>query len=199
MHRGVRFVLGSMALVGALALGIASFSLTGFSISEGVFHGVGSLAALILGTGGILMMVSGNHEGRNEEGEKNFEEGKIKLVPAWKWFWEIRVFLQERLLLRLKPEVKLLPLSNGIDFLGYIVRPWSIFVRRRVLKNFKRKLATADTELIKMKMFFFEKNTAERKHFQSTFSSYIGHFKHANSFKIKQKTMVDFPFTKLCF
>ena len=23
---------------------------------------------------------------KNEEGEKNFEEGKIKLVPAWKWF-----------------------------------------------------------------------------------------------------------------
>ncbi|HLC53298.1 MAG TPA: hypothetical protein VJK03_02025 [Candidatus Nanoarchaeia archaeon] len=77
MHRGVRFVLGSMALVGALALGIASFSLTGFSISEGVFHGVGSLAALILGTGGILMMVSGNHEGRNEEGEKNEEDDDV--------------------------------------------------------------------------------------------------------------------------
>ncbi|MEI7961861.1 MAG: RNA-directed DNA polymerase [archaeon] len=116
-----------------------------------------------------------------------------------KWFWEIRAFVRETLLLNLKPEVTLLPLNNGIDFLGYIIRPWSIFIRRRVLSNFKNKLITADTELTKMKQFFFEENSTERKHFQSTFSSYLGHFKHANSNKIKKQTIENFKFTKLCF
>jgi hypothetical protein len=37
------------------------------------------------------------------------------------------------LLLNLKNKVNLLPISNGIDFLGYITRPWSVYVRKRVL------------------------------------------------------------------
>jgi len=115
------------------------------------------------------------------------------------WFWDIRDFLQEKLLLRLNPKVTLLPLNNGIDFLGYIVRPWSIYIRRRVLVNFKHRLVLADSKLLEKKTFFFEKNSTERKHFQATFASYCGHFKHADSFRLKQGIMTEFAFTKLCF
>jgi RNA-directed DNA polymerase len=49
------------------------------------------------------------------------------------WFWEIKDFVETHLLLNLKNKVNLLPISNCIDFLGYITRPWSVYVRKRVL------------------------------------------------------------------
>ncbi|NMA44836.1 MAG: reverse transcriptase [Candidatus Diapherotrites archaeon] len=115
------------------------------------------------------------------------------------WFWEIKDFVETHLALNLKNKVNLLPISNGIDFLGYIIKPWSVFVRKRVLHNFKKKLLTANKELLENKLFFFEKNSMEEKSFRSSFSSYLGHFKHANNFKLKQQVIKEFPFTKMCF
>jgi len=115
------------------------------------------------------------------------------------WFWEIKDFVETHLALNLKNKVNLLPISNGIDFLGYIIKPWSVFVRRRVLHNFKKRLLTASKELEESKSFFFEKDSMEEKSFRSSFSSYLGHFKHANNFKLKQQVIKEFPFTKLCF
>jgi hypothetical protein len=115
------------------------------------------------------------------------------------WFWGIKEFLEIHLLLNLKNEVKLLPITNGIDFLGYITKPWSIFVRKRVLHNFKKRLSIANKELLENKKFFFEKDSFEEKAFRSSFSSYLGHFKHANNFRLKKQTMKEFPFTKMCF
>ena len=79
------------------------------------------------------------------------------------WFWEIKDFVETHLALNLKNKVNLLPISNGIDFLGYIIKPWSVFVRKRVLHNFKKKLLTANKELLENKLFFFEKNSMEEK------------------------------------
>jgi hypothetical protein len=115
------------------------------------------------------------------------------------WFWRIKDFVESNLALNLKNKVNLLPISNGIDFLGYIIKPWSVFVRRRVLHNFKKKLLTANKELLENKLFFFEKNSMEERSFRSSFSSYLGHFKHANNFKLKQQVIKEFPFTKMCF
>jgi retron-type reverse transcriptase len=115
------------------------------------------------------------------------------------WFWRIKDFVETHLALNLKNKVNLLPISNGIDFLGYIIKPWSVFVRRRVLHNFKKRLLTADKELKEDKIFFFEKNSIEEMSFRSSFSSYLGHFKHANNFKLKQQVIKEFPFTKMCF
>ena len=52
------------------------------------------------------------------------------------WMREIEEFLKIRLNLRLHPKRrKLQPISNGIDFLGYIVRQNYILVRRRVINK----------------------------------------------------------------
>jgi hypothetical protein len=98
------------------------------------------------------------------------------------WFWGIRGFLSERLFLRLKEEVKLLPLSNGADFLGYIVKPWSVFVRKRVINNFNKKIV-----LFKKSIKECPVDNSARRSFASTKASYFGHFKHADSFKLKKK------------
>ncbi len=90
--------------------------------------------------------------------------------------WQARIeeFLHIRLKLQLHPKRrKLLPISNGIDFLGYIIRPGYILVRRRVINNLKEKLRQFNEAKVKD----FEK-------FQATISSYAGHFKHANSYRL---------------
>jgi hypothetical protein len=56
------------------------------------------------------------------------------------WQAAIARFLAERLQLRLKEEKKLEQLGAGIDFLGYIVRPTHLIVRRRVVQHAREKL-----------------------------------------------------------
>ena len=56
------------------------------------------------------------------------------------WKREIESFLEEILGLRLKPEYRLHPVANGADFLGYIVRPRYLLVRRRVVGHLREKL-----------------------------------------------------------
>jgi hypothetical protein len=99
-----------------------------------------------------------------------------------KCFFEILFFVKNNLLLDLKKESILLPLSNGIDFLGYIIRPYSVFVRKRVLINFKKKISSYN-ELVKSK----ELDDFDKKQFKATKASYLGHFKHADCFRIKKE------------
>ena len=56
------------------------------------------------------------------------------------WLAAIRQFLLEKLGLTLKNEVKVAPLGNGINFLGYVQHIFHRLVRRRVVNNFRNKL-----------------------------------------------------------
>jgi hypothetical protein len=49
------------------------------------------------------------------------------------WERRIEAFLSAHLSLRLNERRKLRPVSDGIDFLGYIVRPGYLLVRGRVV------------------------------------------------------------------
>jgi retron-type reverse transcriptase len=93
--------------------------------------------------------------------------------------WEIRIeeFLIKQLKLCLHPKRrKLLPISNGIDFLGYIVRPGYILVRRRVVNNLKEKIRQ-----------FRQAKVKDLRKFKDSIASYLGHFKWANSYRLKQR------------
>ncbi len=90
-------------------------------------------------------------------------------------------FLQENLLLQLhlgKTFIK--KTEEGIDFLGYIVRPDYILVRGGVIKNFKKKVFEAEGKLKKGEFL-------DQDLLQATFNSYFAHFNHANSYKLKEK------------
>ena len=55
--------------------------------------------------------------------------------------WKARIedFVAERLLLQLNPaRERLRPVDDGVDFLGYIVRPFHLLVRRRVVGHLRR-------------------------------------------------------------
>ena len=59
---------------------------------------------------------------------------------AW-WKGKIAEFVHEKLNLEIHPvKQRIAPISNGMDFLGYIVRPGYMLVRRRVVHNCRAQL-----------------------------------------------------------
>lgn len=87
---------------------------------------------------------------------------------------ETEKFLHEHLALRLHPvRRKLLPVSNGIDFLGYIVRRDYILVRNRVLNNLMTKYRQ-----------FKRSGRKALDDYKHSLASYIGHLKWANSYRL---------------
>lgn len=79
-------------------------------------------------------------------------------------------FLQEKLSLQLNPnKTRIQSVKNGIDFLGYFLKPDRIYVRRKVIKRYRNKLYPIAIG-------------AEETNLDSLLSmaySYAGHFKHA--------------------
>ncbi|MBW2591852.1 MAG: group II intron reverse transcriptase domain-containing protein [Deltaproteobacteria bacterium] len=85
-----------------------------------------------------------------------------------RWKTEIETFLKTQLGLDLNErKTTINPVGNGIDYLGYIVRPFYILVRRRVINNLKHKIRAGRLT-------------------RESLMSYLGHFKHANAYKLKQ-------------
>jgi len=98
----------------------------------------------------------------------------IKLLPQLRWF------LREKLKLEVHPhKISIRKLSQGIDFLGYVILPFHCRVRtktkRRTFKKLKHKVEEYKAGLIL-------KYTLE----QSLHSS-IGILKHANCYKLQNK------------
>jgi RNA-directed DNA polymerase len=86
----------------------------------------------------------------------------------------ITEFLRSELRLELKDDIKLRPLSAGIDFLGYVVYPTHTRIRRRVVRHAMTAVkATANP-----------RTREEREHRRSVLASYVGHFAHANAVRI---------------
>ncbi|PIR25829.1 MAG: reverse transcriptase [Candidatus Brennerbacteria bacterium CG11_big_fil_rev_8_21_14_0_20_43_10] len=94
------------------------------------------------------------------------------------WRNKINNFLEERLSLKLNlDKTKIQPIDNGINFLGYFVKPDYVLVCRRVVSRLKNKL------------YFLNKNkkeTLELNKTLATINSYYGHFKHAFSFNLRK-------------
>lgn len=68
------------------------------------------------------------------------------------WEERIKAFLADRLRLQLNERRRLRPVSDGIDFLGYIVRPDYLLVRRRVVRSFRERLNKAEQTLVSLGM-----------------------------------------------
>jgi hypothetical protein len=103
---------------------------------------------------------------------------------------KIEFFLKEKLSLEIKNPIKTGRVSEGIDFLGYITRPKYILVRRRILNNLKYKLVLFENKLVKIKKiknaaaFVYFSRPDLVKELKQTLSSYLGHFRHADSFNL---------------
>jgi len=105
-------------------------------------------------------------------------------------------FLDEKLKIELHPEKsKILPLRNGITFLGYRVFYRYTLLTKRNIKNIMKKL------------LFFNKNLLETEDFYNSFVGWEGYAKWANSYKLRMKivntlntpntTLPNFPHPKV--
>ena len=97
---------------------------------------------------------------------------------------EIEAYILGSLGLSLRDDGRLRRHKEGLDFLGYVIRPHYTLVRQRVVKNYKQKKAKylQEYEDQKGNMGF-----AEIKDFLSVQASFEGHCKHANSYNLLNK------------
>jgi RNA-directed DNA polymerase len=114
-------------------------------------------------------------------------EEKEKLLG---WREEIREFLQFRLRLELNESRQTVgPISNGADFLGYIVRPDYLLVRRRVVNRLKATLVGYEKALVRREedCTVLRYNHLALQKLMATWSSYLAHMKIANTFRLREK------------
>lgn len=100
----------------------------------------------------------------------------------------INEFLKEKLFLKLNfKKCYIRPLAFGIDFIGYFVKPWRVYPRRRIVKKFKNKL------------WIFEKyrsSISGQLDIKNSIASYFGHFIHADTRNLILKTKQKHPWIK---
>jgi hypothetical protein len=110
-----------------------------------------------------------------------FADSKEELLY---FYQEITKYLSKELKLQLKEKIILRNNNDGLDFLGYIIRPNYILARKRLVNNYKYKKAKylQEYENQKGKM-----SLEEIKKFLSVQASFVGHIKHANSFNLLHK------------
>lgn len=111
-----------------------------------------------------------------------FDSSKERLRKAYS---EIKNYLLRYLGLELRGDTKLKKHTEGLDFLGYIIRPTHLLVRKRVVNNYKCKkaqyLESYEAQRGKMSL-------EEIKRFLSVQASFASHTKHANSYNLMHKT-----------
>ena len=111
-----------------------------------------------------------------------------------RWKVAIERFLGERLRLRLKDDIRLRPLSAGIDFLGYVVYPTHTRVRPRVVKHAQEALRIWDRA--HRVRGGFQATPADVRALGSTLASYDGHFRHANSWRLRKRILAAHPWAE---
>jgi hypothetical protein len=107
------------------------------------------------------------------------------------WGEAIAEFLQERLQLALKPNWTLRPVTDGADFLGYIVRPDYRLVRRRVIGNLRVKLAAFARDQVTATALRLPPGPRDR--LRAELASYLGHFGHADTWRLTRSLFVRYP------
>jgi len=109
--------------------------------------------------------------------------------------WRIKIadFVRENLELMIHPQKqRIAPVSDGIDFLGYIVRPGYILVRKRVTNNFRRELRRVGKIAEKNGAIEFPPIVVAKTN--SIVNSYFAHFNHANSYRLKSALVGKYGF-----
>lgn len=97
------------------------------------------------------------------------------------WRNQINEFLINKLKLNLHPKKQVLQdINKGINFVGFIVKPNYVLMRRRAVANLKDKLWKFNQNLK-------EFTESEVKQILFTVNSYYGQFKHAQTFNLRQK------------
>ena len=108
------------------------------------------------------------------------------------WKEKIKDFLNTRLELTLNDRRENVgQIQTGLDFLGYIVKPDYLLVRRRVVNNLKARLIRYEKAMVRRKsdatLFRYDPSLA--KNLFTTWSSYMGHLKMANTYRLRKNLL----------
>ncbi|MEI6806469.1 MAG: reverse transcriptase/maturase family protein [Myxococcaceae bacterium] len=121
--------------------------------------------------------------------------------PKQLLIWEsaIRTFLKQRLHLELHDKSILKPISQGVDFLGYIVRPDYLLPRHRVIKNAEQRISELEEPLAPQVLQNHEVwpiDSDKIQQLRSSWASYGGHFKHADSYRSLRRLWEKHPISQ---
>jgi RNA-directed DNA polymerase len=108
-----------------------------------------------------------------------------------RWEAQIEGFVGERLGLRLNSRRKLRPVADGVDFLGYVIRPDYVLVRKRVVSALRSRLMETEGKLKALGMAEYEDGhsvfvwPAELiEETRAWLNSYLGHLRQASCFRL---------------
>jgi len=111
------------------------------------------------------------------------------------WRGKIAEFVREKLKLEIHPEKQCIaPVSNGMDFLGYIVRPGNLLARKRVVRNFKNKMREIEKNTVKDGVLEFRPALVNSAN--AIVNSYMAHFNRAQSYRLKRALADKYGFIK---
>ena len=108
-----------------------------------------------------------------------------------RWLVEIERFLADRLQLGLKDDIRLRPLTDGLDFLGYVIYPTHARVRRRVVAHAREAFAAWERGHVRGGRLVATPEDLRRIRNQA--ASFGGHFRHADSFRLRRGFHRRFP------
>ena len=108
-----------------------------------------------------------------------------------RWLVEIERFLAAELGLSLKADIRLRPLTDGLDFLGYVIYPTHSRVRRRVVAH--ARAAFDEWGKAHVRGNCLAATPEELRKIRNQAASFDGHFCHANSFRLRVGLHQRFP------
>lgn len=123
-----------------------------------------------------------------------------------RWQEDIIYFLKQSLGLRLKtnaqnklPQPQ--PLTNGCDFLGYVIFPQHRLIRRRVIVHCREKLKKWQIKAVRVTAQGIELrlNEENKQEIQALLASYWAHFQHACHQQLTLKLLKEFFWLELLF
>lgn len=98
------------------------------------------------GLGNLLLSVFLDHYLKDKYGVRHFyrycDDGVV-LGETKAELWKIRDAVHgqvEQIGLQVKPDERIFPVDEGIDFLGYVIRPGYVRLRKRIKQKFARKM-----------------------------------------------------------
>lgn len=110
-----------------------------------------------------------------------------------KWKEQIQQFLQDKLLLELNQNYGVIkPVTDGIDYLGYVSRYSHKLVRKRVVVNFRQKLAEFKQKLlieVNKQLTIYNYDYQLLAKLKAVIASYLGHFAKADGYRLQHKTL----------
>lgn len=110
------------------------------------------------------------------------------------WRDQIEAFLQDSLGLRLKAEQKLCRLTDGLDFLGYVIYPTHTLARRRVVGHLHTTLAEWEGKHVQGGQL--RGTPADFRELSNRVASFAGHLHHASSHRLMRRVHARFPWLR---